>query len=212
MGVTLKAEQRKDLRGSVTKKIRKSGYVPGIVYGKDKEGTAVSVNEVELLKTVRDEGRNAIISLDIENGEKVQVMLQEYQMDPVKDDLVHVDFYIIDLTEEMDVSVPIRIEGEAEGARSGGVLQQPLFELQVRAKPNDIPEEITIDVSSMQIGDSLTIADLPKSDKYDYLEDEDIAVVTVTAPQEEEEESEADTTAEPKLVTADKDESEEDNE
>lgn len=212
MGVTLKAEQRKDLRGSVTKKIRKSGYVPGIVYGKDKEGTAVSVNEVELLKTVRDEGRNAIISLDIENGEKVQVMLQEYQMDPVKDDLVHVDFYIIDLTEEMDVSVPIRIEGEAEGARSGGVLQQPLFELQVRAKPNDIPEEITIDVSSMQIGDSLTIADLPKSDKYDYLEDEDIAVVTVTAPQEEEEESEADTTAEPELVTADKDESEEDNE
>src|SRR5690625_2411767 len=146
MAVKLKATLRNDLKKSETKQIRQSGHVPSVVYGKDKESKAIAVNNLELVKTVRDEGRNAIISLDIENNEPVDVMLHDYQMDVLKDELVHVDFFIVDMSEEMDVDVGIRLDGDAPGTKEGGILQQPLFELVVRAKPNNIPDEIVVDV------------------------------------------------------------------
>ncbi|MGM8213043.1 50S ribosomal protein L25/general stress protein Ctc [Virgibacillus sp. W0430] len=209
MAILLKAAKREDLSGSATKKIRKSGHVPAVVYGKGKENRTVSVDSVELLKTVRDEGRNAIITLDIEDSASADVMLHEYQMDPVKGELVHVDFYVVDMSEEMDVEVTLRLEGDAEGTKEGGILQQPLFELQVRAKPADIPEEISVDVSALQIGDSLTVMDLPTSDKYSIIDEDETTIAVVLPPEEEKEETEAaDPSAEPELVGADEDEKE----
>src|SRR5699024_9401292 len=149
--------------------------------------------------------------LDIENGTPVEVMLHEYQTDPVKGDVIHVDFYVIDMSAEMDVSVVLRLEGEAIGSKDGGILQQPLFELQVRAKPNNITDEIVVDVSELEIGDSLSVADLPKSEEYEYLDDVDTTVAVVLPPESEEEESteEVDFSAEPELVGAADDEEEE---
>lgn len=211
MAIKLKATKREDHKSSATKKLREQGEVPAVLYGKDKETKSIAVNSIELVKTVRDEGRNAIISLDVENDKPVDVMLHDYQMDILKDELIHADFYIVDMTEEMDVDVAIRLDGEAVGTKEGGVLQQPLFELVVRAKPNNIPDEIVVDVSELDIGDSITIADLPKSDKYEILEEEDTAVATVTAPTEEEdlEPSDEDESVEPELVGAEDDEEEE---
>ncbi|MFP3489515.1 50S ribosomal protein L25/general stress protein Ctc, partial [Staphylococcus sp. SIMBA_130] len=83
MAVKLKAAKRESLKKSANKEIRLSGQVPAVVYGKNKESKNVAVDSIELLKTVRDEGRNAIISLDIENASSVDVMLHEYQMDPI---------------------------------------------------------------------------------------------------------------------------------
>src|SRR5690625_4312001 len=171
MAIKLKAKKRDDLSRSMTNQLRRDGFIPGVVYGKKEEAQTISVDNIALLKTVRDEGRNAIITLDIENGSPVEVMLHEYQTDPVKGDVIHVDFYVIDMESEMDVSVVLRLEGEAMGSRDGGILQQPLFELQVRAKPNNIPDEIVVDVSELEIGDSLSVADLPESSEYEYLDD-----------------------------------------
>lgn len=215
MAVKLKANKREDLSQSATKALRKSGQVPAIVYGKGKETKSIFVNSMELIKTVRDEGRNAIISLDIENDEPVDVMLHEYQMDPIRDELLHVDFYKIDLTAAMDVEVVLRLEGEAAGTREGGILQQPLFELQVRAIPSAIPEEITVDVSELEIGDVITVAELPKSDEYEFLDEADTAIAIVLPPEEEEEEEDiaTDLSVEPELVGAeDEDEEEETDE
>lgn len=211
MPVKLKAKQREDLRSSATKKIRQAGQIPAVVYGKDKDSTSVSVDSMELIRTVREEGVNAIISLDIENGQTVDVMLHDYQMHPIKDEVMHADFYMIDMTEEMDVEVPLRLEGEAEGAREGGILQQPLYELQVRAIPSAIPEEITVDVSKLDIGDTITIADLPVEDEYTFLDEEDTAIAIVLPPEaEEEEETEApDLSIEPEVVGAEDDDEEE---
>lgn len=208
MAVKLKATLRDDLKHSATKQIRQSGHVPGVVYGKEKDTKAIAVNSMDLLKTVRDEGRNAIISLDVEQDSPVDVMLHDYQMDPLKDELIHIDFYMIDMSEEMDVEVPLHLEGEAIGAKEGGVLQQPLYELQVRAKPNNIPDQITVDVSELNVGDSVAIADLSASDKYEFLEDADTTVATVLPPDtlDEEDESAANTSAEPELVGADESE------
>lgn len=199
MAVTLNAVLRNDLRKSVTKQLRQDGQLPAVVYGKGKEPKTIYVNQIDLIKTVRDEGRNAIISLNLDSGDSVQVMLHEYQMDPLKNDLIHADFYEVDLTEEMTVSVPVRIEGDVRG----GILQQPLFDLQIKAKPHQIPEEITIDVSTLDIGDSVTVGELPKSDQFEYEDESDTTVVTVLAPETEDETpAEVDENAEPELVGA----------
>ena len=129
MAITLKASKREDLTRSKTKQLRNEGQIPAVVYGKDKETTTVSVDNIDLLKTLRNEGRNAIITLDIENAESVDVMLHEYQTDSIKDTIIHADFYIVDMSEEMEVSVPIRIEGEAAGVKDGGIMQQPEMEV-----------------------------------------------------------------------------------
>src|SRR5690625_225904 len=210
MATSLKAKKRDDFTKETTNQLRREGLIPAVVYGNNKDTKTISVDNVELLKTVRDEGRNAIISLDIDNDDAIDVMLHEYQTDPVKGDVIHVDFYIVDMTEEMDVEVALRLEGEATGAKEGGILQQPLYELQVRAKPRDIPEEITVDISHLEIGESISVADLPKSDKYEFLDDEETTIAVVLAPESEEEETEeeVDFSAEPELVGADEDDEE----
>lgn len=199
MSVKLKANSRKDFKNSSTKKIRSEGFIPAVVYGNDKEPKSISVNSIQLLKTVRDEGKNAIISLDLE-GEVVDVMLHDYQVEPIKDQLIHADFYIVNMSQEMDVSVPIHLEGEAQGTKDGGVLQQPLYELSVRAKPADIPEEIRVDVSALAIGDSIMVSDLKEGKNFEILEDENATIVTVSVPTEEPEEVVVDEDAEPEVI------------
>lgn len=211
MGVSLQAKLREDLSRGATNELRNSGYIPAIVYGKDKEAKTVSVDNIELLKTVRDEGRNAIISLEIEKSEPVDVMLHEYQTDPVKGDVIHVDFYVVDMTEEMDVEVAVRLEGNPTGVGEGGVLQQPLYELQVRAKPRNIPEEIVIDVSELAIGESLSVADIKATGDYELIDDPETTVAVVLAPDSEEEvgAEDVDFSAEPELVGAEDEEEQE---
>src|SRR5690625_7751764 len=106
-------------------------------------------------------------------------MLHDYQMDPIRNELLHVDFYMIDLTEAVDVAVAVRLEGEAEGEREGGIVQQPLYELQVRAVPTAIPDEIVVDVTELEIGDVITVGDLQRSDDYAFVDAEDAAVANV---------------------------------
>lgn len=205
MSTKLKATKRESLKKSATKEIRLDGKIPAIVYGKDKETKNIAVDNIELLKTVRDEGRNAIISLDVESDGTVDVMLHEYQIDPIKDQVIHADFYIVNMSEEMDVTVTLHLEGEAVGTKSGGVLQQPLYEIQVRAKPANIPDEITVDVTNLEIGDTLSVADLSTDGSYEILDEQDTTIATVVPPTSEEDfAADTDGNAEPELVGADK--------
>ncbi|WP_226585922.1 50S ribosomal protein L25/general stress protein Ctc [Halobacillus litoralis] len=213
MATTLKANQRQNLKQSVTREIRLEGNVPSVVYGKDKEPITVAVNSIELLKTVRDEGKNAIISLDIEGKDTVDVMLHEYQVDPLRDELIHADFYIVNMSQEMDVEVPVHLEGEAIGSKDGGVVQQPLYELAVRAKPADIPEEILVDISELNIGDSIMVSDLKASRSYEITEDENTTIVSVTPPEEMPEEPDTENAdAEPEVINEKSDEDENESE
>lgn len=209
MAITLKANKRDNLSRSVTKQLRSEGFIPAVVYGKNQDPVTVSIDKIDLLKTIRDEGRNAIISLDVENEQKIDVMVQDYQKETIKDDIIHVDFFKVDMSEEMDVAVPVRLDGEATGVKEGGVLQQPLFELQVRAKPADIPEEIPVDVSNLNIGDSISVADIKKTGNYEILDDPETTVAVILAPDtgEVETDEDADQSIEPELVGA-KDEEE----
>lgn len=192
MAMSLKAEKRPDLRGSVTRKIRKQGYVPAVVYGNKTKSQPISVEAVDFLKTVREVGRNGLISLEVEKGTKHQVMVHDLQMDPLKGDYLHIDFFEVDMSSEIEANVPVRLTGEARGVSEGGVLSQLMYEITVRSLPADIPEEITLDVSSLAIGDSIQIRDVRGNVPVQVVNEDEETVVTVQPPAtEKEEETEA---------------------
>jgi large subunit ribosomal protein L25 len=178
MSVTLNAMKREDHTRSATKKLRQSGQVPAVVYGKENESKSISVDSLELLKTVRDEGRNAVISLQIQGDSAVNVMLHDYQSDHIKDSVLHADFYIVNMSQEMEAQVPVRLEGEPEN----GVVQQPLYEVTVKATPNNFPNEITVDISKKSIGDIITVAEIGESTTYTVVDDAETVVASVLAP------------------------------
>ncbi|WP_042147505.1 50S ribosomal protein L25/general stress protein Ctc [Paucisalibacillus sp. EB02] len=178
MSVTLNAMKREDHTRSATKKLREHGQVPAVVYGKEKESKSISVDSMELLKTVRDEGRNAVISLQIQGDSAVNVMLHDYQSDHIKDNVLHADFYIVNMSQEMETQVPVRLEGEPEN----GVVQQPLYEVTVKATPNNFPNEITVDISNKSIGDIITVAEIGESTSYKVVDDDETVVASVLAP------------------------------
>ncbi|MGR3204878.1 50S ribosomal protein L25/general stress protein Ctc [Bacillus glycinifermentans] len=182
----LKAEERTGSKRSSLRKIRLSGFVPGVVYGKELENKSVSLDSVKLLKILRDEGKNTIINLDV-NGEQYPVMVTEVQTDPLKDSIVHADFKVVDMEAEMEAAVPVNLTGEAEGIKQGGVLQQPLYELSVTAKPQNIPQAIETDISHLEVNDVLTVGDITPAGDYSFNHEPDEVVASILPPQKQEE-------------------------
>ncbi|OEH92632.1 50S ribosomal protein L25/general stress protein Ctc [Bacillus solimangrovi] len=193
MSNALKAKVRADLKHSNTTKIRKSGGFPAVVYGANKQSKAIAVETVEFTKTIKDVGRNGIIELNIEGNEKEAVMLHDIQMDPIKNEVLHADFFIVDMSSKIDVEVNVHIIGEAKGVKEGGVLDQPYHQLHVRALPTDIPESIDIDVSDLEIGDTVEVKDLKTGRQYEILDDENTTVITIVPPTSEEVEDSGET-------------------
>ncbi|WP_338779265.1 50S ribosomal protein L25/general stress protein Ctc [Metabacillus sp. FJAT-52054] len=186
MSTTIKAKERKDFKKSATRAIRLQGHVPGIIYGFKTDNKAVSIDSIDLLKVLRDEGRNAIIQLDVD-GKKHSVMVNDMQRDTMKNEILHADFLAVNMNSEVDVEVPLTLTGEAQGVKDGGVLQQPLYQISVTAKPNDIPQTIEVDISNLAVNDTLTISDLKDSKKYTINHEDDEVIASILPPQAEEE-------------------------
>ncbi|MFS0656664.1 50S ribosomal protein L25/general stress protein Ctc [Bacillus sp. 179-C3.3 HS] len=180
---TLKAKKRTEFKRSTLQKIRHSGHVPGVIYGKNTDNLAVSLDSVDLLKTLRDEGKNTIITLDVD-GETKSVMVTELQTDPLKNELVHADFQVVDLQKEIEADVPVQLIGESKGVKDGGVLQQPLFELSITAKPKDIPQNIEADITNLEVNDVLTVGDLSAQSSYQINNDPEEVVASILPPQQ----------------------------
>ncbi|WP_428910333.1 50S ribosomal protein L25/general stress protein Ctc [Niallia sp. Krafla_26] len=184
MTTVLQAMERKDKRRETLTKIRKEGNIPAVVYGPKKPNMSIFLSESDLQKTIKDVGRNGIISLEI-NGNKQNVILTDYQVDPLKNGFVHVDFLAVDMTKEITADVNVTLVGDAAGVKDGGVMQQSLFEVSVSAKPADIPGSIDVDVSNLQVGETITISDL--NVPYTINHDEDVVIASILAPRQEEE-------------------------
>lgn len=181
MVTTLTVSERTDLRHSSLRELRAEGNFPAVVYGNQKEAKTIFVDEGSFLKAIKESGRNGVLSLEI-NGSKEKVMLTEYQQDPIKGHIVHADFLIVNMSQEMDVEVRIDLVGQAEGVKSGGMLQQTLHTVTVSSKPDDIPSSIEYDVSELKIGDSIIIADLNVEGSYTISQDEDEVVASILPP------------------------------
>lgn len=178
---TLKASHREDLRGSTLRKIRNQGDIPAVVYGSGLSGKTVKVESTEFIKTLRNVGVNGIISLEMPEG-SIEVMTHDMQIDPIKGNVLHVDFFKVDLTSEMDVEVPIQLIGEAIGVKDGGIVQQPLYEVSIRSLPADIPEAIEVNITDLMIGDSLQVRDISISGKYEINNEPEEVIVSILAP------------------------------
>jgi large subunit ribosomal protein L25 len=186
MSETLEAKKRESFTKAALTEIRTAGSFPAVIYGKGTESEPVSVEELQFIKVIREVGRNGMISLAVD-GRKQDVILQEYQQDPLKGHIVHADFLAVDKSSEITAQVRVDIEGEAVGSKEGGVIQQPLFELTVTAKVSNFPEHVTVNVSELAIGDSISVGDI--RDKFDFVienEDEE-TIVSVLPPQKLEE-------------------------
>lgn len=175
--------------------LRAKGFVPAVVYGYKTESTAIAVEEIELIKTLREVGRNGVMKLDVD-GKSVNAVLTDYQQDPIKGHLVHADFLAINMSEELEVSVNVTPVGDAAGVNEGGSLTQANYQVTVRVKPSDIPDHIEVDVSELAIGDTLTLGEVRDKIDFEVLEEDDYALFSVAAPRSDDELEELDSTDE----------------
>lgn len=204
MSSTIQAQARVAEKHSTLTELRNEGYVPSVVYGYNTEATSIAVSERDLLKTLRETGRNGVLELLL-NDQKLNVVLNDYQTDAIKGTVLHADFLEINMTEELEVSVQINLVGESVGEKAGGTVQQPNWELDIKVKPSDIPEQFDIDVAALDIGDTITVADIREKSKYEILNDDEYALVTISAPRTEEEldalgEGTEDVSVEPEVI------------
>jgi large subunit ribosomal protein L25 len=188
--MTLNVQSRAEFGKSASKRIRRDGMVPAIVYGGSEDNVPVKVDPKEIYGVLRSEaGRNTILSLEVEGGGS-SVILKDWQVDPVTETILHADFQRIAMDKVLRVTVPIAIRGEAIGVKAGeGLLDLVLREVDVECLPGDIPERIECDVSELRLHDNIRIGDLPFPDNVEILAEADRVVAHVVALRAEEEEA-----------------------
>jgi large subunit ribosomal protein L25 len=169
-------------------RIRREGKIPAVLYGRGMEAHSLSVDPDALDKILTSGAReNTLIGLKIQGagaeklGAKV-VMLKDLQIHPTRRTYVHADFYAIAMDQKVEVDVPVHLTGKAEGTKVGGILEQPRRDVRVRCLPGDIPEFLEVDVSALNIADSLHVRDIAVSEKYEIVAEANFTVAIVTPP------------------------------
>ncbi|MFQ5900650.1 MAG: 50S ribosomal protein L25 [Thermodesulfobacteriota bacterium] len=189
--VELKVQRREETGKGIAGRLRKDGYVPAVLYGPAVETIPLSIKSTDLLKVLGTKNRdNVLINLTVKGGtqkESVMTVLpKEIQKDPVKRNIVHIDLYKIMMDREIRVSVPIRITGNAKGVvEKGGVLQHDIRELDIECLPARLPDGIDVDVTDMDIGDSVHVRDVRAEEGISILSNGNLTVVSIVAPVKE---------------------------
>jgi large subunit ribosomal protein L25 len=186
----IQAERREDGAGARGKgparRLRASGRIPATVYGAGKEPVALSVDPRQVIKVLHsDSGHNTILDLEL-GDESTKAMIVDWQYDPVKGHLLHIDLKRIAMDKRLRVGVPIVLKGEAAGVKQqGGILEHVLREVEIECLPGDIPGHISADVSELVFGQVLRVQDLPHDEKVKFVTDENLAVAHIIAVKEE---------------------------
>jgi large subunit ribosomal protein L25 len=180
----LKARIRKDAGKGVARKLRKDGLVPATFYGPKTEPIMLAVNSSDLIKLLKGKEENVFINLIIENGQKIEkfTLIKELQIEPVSRKFRHVDFYEIDMEQAMTLDIPVHFVGEAVGVESGGELHYVKREIKISCLFAVLPKFIEVDVSGLQIGDSIKVHDIKLPDGITILDPEDTIIAAVSAP------------------------------
>jgi len=204
--IVVEVAERSDLGKNASRRLRKSGGVPGVVYGLDRPPFTVGVGARKIEEVLGLEtGRNTIFTLALAGQDRSRaVMIKALQRDPVTERLVHVDFVRVDLAKAVKVSVPIRIVGIAEGVKTdGGILEFVLRQVEVHCLPSDIPEHLDLDITALHLNQHLSVKDLPTRERVTIVDDPEAIVCVVAVPKEEAApvvEEVAATTAEPEVI------------
>ena len=186
---TLKVAPRAEFGSRTARRLRGEGLVPGVVYSGGSEATAFQVSEREV-RSVIGEGA-ALFDLEIDGGKAIPVVVKEQQLHPVRGSLQHIDLQAVKLDEAIQAEVAIDLEGAetSPGVKGGGVLEHVTREITVEALPTDIPDRIVVDVSAMEINDTLQLSSVQAPNGVSFMADdpEEITIVTLSPPRVEEE-------------------------
>jgi large subunit ribosomal protein L25 len=193
--VPLKAYPRTQVRRGGVKKLRSSGRVPAVIYGRQAKPQNLELNAREFTDLIHHSAsENLLVDLSIENDARAKrlALVQEIQHYPLDGKVLHVDFHEVAENEKVVVQVPLETVGEAAGVKnSGGVLEHVLFKLKVRSLPKDLPEQIIVDVSHLELGKAIHIGEIKAPEGVEILGDKHIPVIAVAMPRTEEEEAAA---------------------
>jgi len=189
--VSLRARAGRNPGSRESRRIRRTGQVPAVVYGSDLEPIPVQVDAHDLHVVLHTEaGSNAIIDLEIDDGATLTTMARIIEKHPFRNEYRHVDFVTVDLSKKVSAEVALHFEGTPAGVLEGGVFSPRRTHVVISVLPTEIPSFIELDVSAVEIGDSLRIEDLPEIEGVEYLEEADAVVMSVTVPAAEIEEPE----------------------
>jgi large subunit ribosomal protein L25 len=183
--IDLKVNERKGTGKGQARTLRSQGLVPAVLYGPDTETISLTVPAMEIARVFKQsQSEHVILNLIIENGGTKQktVMIKEMQTLPTTNEYLHVDFYEISMDRKITVKVPVEVIGKSEGVERGGNLQIVRHQLEVSCLPADIPAKIVVDVSKLDIGDSIHVEEIVVADNVELLYDDNFTVVAVAAP------------------------------
>lgn len=182
--ITLRAEPRTAAGTRPARRLRRSGYVPAVIYGRGLEARTVSVDRRDLYGALHTEaGANALISLEVDGEkDKFLTVAREVQRDPVRGEIIHLDFISISLDEPIAAEVHIEYSGVPQGIEDGGVVETIRTAVNVMALPMEIPSSIPLDISEMAVGDTMKVVDLPHIEGVEYVDDPDASLATVIIP------------------------------
>lgn len=183
----IEARPREPGTSNAARRLRSEGKLPAVVYGGDGEARPIEVDPREVVDVLKAKGLNTIIELDLEGEEEPDtVMIQDYQIDALATELLHADFLRISLTDKSEFEVPVKLVGEAEGVKEGGVLDHVLRTLTVSCLPTDIPDHVEADISHLEINDALHVGALEVPGDVEVLDDLKRTVVAIHPPMSEE--------------------------
>ncbi len=182
----LEAQERQPGNKNAARRVRVAGKVPAVVYGAGKDTAVISVDPRQVMRILKSEtGHNTIFDLAL-GSDRVKAMIVDWQFEPIKGTLLHIDLQRIAMDKKLKVTVPIVLKGEALGVKQdGGILEQLLREVELECLPADIPKSIEVDVSHLVFGVDLRVKDLAHGDKLKFLTDEDRMVAHITTVKEE---------------------------
>jgi large subunit ribosomal protein L25 len=182
---TIEGKPRTGGNKNDARRLRREGWIPGVLYGAGLEPLTISVDPKQMKRILASEaGHNSIFDLSA-GGDSGKAMIVDWQSDPIKGALLHVDLKRIAMNVKLVVSVPVHLKGEAPGVKlQGGILEQMMREVEIECLPVDIPTHLDADVSKLEFGQTVRVSDLPHSDKIKFLTDENQAIAHVTAVKE----------------------------
>ncbi len=169
------------------RRVRVQGLIPAVVYGAGQPSVPVTVDPKLITKILYSEsGHNTIFDLNIEGSAPAKVMIVDWQNEPIKGKLLHIDLKRIAMNVAMRVSVPVQLTGTAVGVKTqGGVLSQVLHEVEIECLPDDIPSHIDVDITDLELNGTIHIKDLPHAGNLKFLSGEDELVAHITTPKED---------------------------
>ncbi len=180
-------QNRAVLGSAESRRLRRQGLVPGVLYGRDRP-IAISIGERDLRTALTgDSGANAVLDVVVDGGSAHASVLKDYQRDPVRGTITHVDLQEVRLDQPIHATVPVHLVGEAAGSKAGGVLTQAVTEITVEALPMEVPATVDFDVSALELGSSAHLGEIALPDGVRLLDDPDATLASVTQPTREEE-------------------------